>query len=152
DNHGLKRWHLSKHKAAAAKFIGWVGESKFTSRPASKLQARIAKYQDMLFTFLDFDDVAWNNNNAERSMKVFSRHRRFADGRFTTRSIENYLANLTVYQTCELRGVNFLDFMLGRRNASQGPSVPWILNEPLSDWRAGPRLLPGFETAASGAP
>jgi predicted RecB family nuclease len=152
DNHGLKRWHLSKHKAAAAKFIKWVAESKFTSRPACKLQGRIAKYQEMLFTFLDFDDVAWHNNNAERAIKAFARHRRFADGRFTTRSIEHYLTILTVYQTCELRGVDLLDFMLGRRSAWQGPPVPWILNGPLSDTRAGPGLLPGFETAASGAP
>jgi len=124
DKHGLKRRHLSKHKAAAEKFVGLVSKSNFISEPASKLQARIAKYKTMLFTFLDCDGVSWNNNNAERAMKTFARHRRFADGKFTSRSIEHHLAILSVYQTCEFRRLDFLDFVLGRKNAGMAPSVP----------------------------
>jgi Transposase IS66 family len=143
DNHGLKRRYLSKHKAAAAKFARWVADADFKSRPASKLGARIAKYERMLFTFLDYNGVAWNNNNAERAMKVFARHRRFADGRFTARSIEHYLILLTVYQTCEFRGLDFLDFMLGRKNEGAGPAVPWILNATPLNGEA--EHLPGFD-------
>src|SRR5262249_29016094 len=97
DDHGLKRCHLSKHKAAASNFVRCVADSKFRSRTVSRLQARITKYEEMLFTFLDCNDVAWNNNSAERAMKAFARHRRFADGKFTARSIEHYLTILTVY-------------------------------------------------------
>jgi hypothetical protein len=143
DDHGLKRWHLSKHKTAAANFTRWVAEAHFTSRPASKVRARIAKYEKMLFTFLDYDGVAWNNNNAERAMKVFARHRRFADGRFTARSLQHYLILLTVYQTCEFRGLEFLDFLLGRKNVRAGPPVPWILNAPIL--RGEAEDLPGFD-------
>jgi hypothetical protein len=81
DDHGLKRRYLSKHKGDASNFLHWVAEAKFKSSPASKLQTRIMKYEKMLFTFLDFDDVSWNNNTAERAIKTFARYRRFADGR-----------------------------------------------------------------------
>jgi len=106
----------------------------------------------MLFTFLGCIGVAWNNNNAERAIKVFARHRRFADGRFTERSIEHYLRILTVYQTCEFRGLDFLDFILGRKNAGAGagPAVPWILNCPPLHSEANPEPLPGFEGADTG--
>jgi predicted RecB family nuclease len=143
DDHGLKRWHLSKHKTAAAKFARWVADAGFKSIPASKLRARITKYENMLFTFLDYNGVAWNNNNAERAMKVFARHRRFADGRFTARSIEHYLILLTVYQTCEFRGLDFLDFILGRKSVGEGPAVPWVLNATVLRGAAEP--LPGFD-------
>jgi hypothetical protein len=76
-------------------------------------------------------------------MKVFARHRRFADGRFTVRSIEHYLILLTVYQTCEFRGLDFLDFMLGRKNEGAGPAVPWILNATPLNGEA--EHLPGFD-------
>src|SRR5215813_3175816 len=150
DKHGLNRRHLSKHKAAAEKFVGLVSKSNFISEPASKLQARIAKYKTMLFTFLDFDGVSWNNNNAERAMKTFARHRRFADGKFTSRSIEHHLAILTVHQTCEFRGLDFLDFVLGRKNAGVASSVPWLLNERLRRRRPDSEPLPGFDAAATG--
>ena len=97
----------------------------------------------MLFTFVDYNGVAWNNNNAERAMKVFARHRRFADGRFTARSIEHYLILLTVYQTCEFRRLDFLDFILGRKGVGAGPAVPWILNAPVL--RGEAEHLPGFD-------
>jgi len=46
------------------------------------VQERIGKYGSRLFTFLDYDGVPWNNNNAEHAIKGFARVRRFADGRF----------------------------------------------------------------------
>jgi hypothetical protein len=149
DKHGLNRWHLSRHKAAAEKFVRLVSESNFISRSASKLQARITKYAKMLFTFLDCNGVSWNNNNAERAMKTFARHRRFADGKFTSRSIEHHLAILTVYQTCEFRRLDFVDFVLGRKNAGVGPSVPWILNERLRRRRPDSEPLPGFDAIST---
>jgi predicted RecB family nuclease len=144
DDHGLKRRYLSRHKRDAANFLRWVAEAKFESRPASKLQTRIMKYEKMLFTFLDFDDVSWHNNNAERAIKTFARYRRFADGRFTADSIERHLTILSVYQTCEFRGIGFLDFMLGRTKRGAGPDVPWVLNSSISGAGADPESLPGF--------
>jgi Transposase IS66 family len=138
---------LSKHKAEATKFVAWVAETQFGSRPACKLQVRITKYSQMLFTFLDFDGVSWNNNNAERAIKTFARYRRFADGRLTPQSIARYLIILSVYQTCEFRGIDFLDFLLGWTSLGSGPPVPWILNSCVSKAGADSEPLPGFDGA-----
>jgi hypothetical protein len=104
----------------------------------------------MLFTFLDFDGVSWHNNNAEHAIKTFARYRRFADGRCTAESIEQYLTILSVYQTCELRGIGFLDFMLGRTKQGAGPAVPWVLNSSMSEAVADLEPLPGFNLADLG--
>jgi hypothetical protein len=117
DRYGLKKRHLGKHKVPATRFLEWAIHSEFHSEVAKKFQDRIGKYKKMLFTFLDYDGISWNNNNAEHAIKSFARYRQFADGRFTKLSIKNYLVLLSVYQTCEYREENFLDFLLGDINA-----------------------------------
>jgi hypothetical protein len=140
DAHGLRKRHLSKHKGAVKEFVEWVTTSEFKSRASSRLQTRIIKYKDMLFTFLDYDDVSWNNNSAEVAIKSFARYRRFSDGKFTARSIEEYLILLTVFQTCEYRGVSFLEFMLGKGRASVAAVMPRVQKELL----CASQPLPGF--------
>ena len=39
------------------------------------LKKRIEKNRDKLFTFLDYDGVPWNNNNAEHAVRAFTRLR-----------------------------------------------------------------------------
>jgi hypothetical protein len=43
----------------------------------------MGKYGSRFFTFLDYDGVPSNNNNAEHAIKGIARVRRFVDGRFT---------------------------------------------------------------------
>lgn len=83
-----------------------------SSEVAHKYQRRIEKYGDRLFTFLDYDGVPWHNNNAEHAIKAFARYRRFADGRFTKRSVSDYLTLLSIVQTCEYQGEKVLQFLL----------------------------------------
>jgi hypothetical protein len=66
-----------------------------------------------MFAFLEHDGVAWNNNNAEHAMKCFARYRRFADGRMTKNSVQDYLVILSLYQTCEYQGRSFLAELIG---------------------------------------
>jgi hypothetical protein len=110
DRYGLTKSRLQKHKSAAIEFIEKVGEQHVSSEAAMKYKKRIQKYGNRLFTFLDYNRVPWHNNNAEHAIHAFARYRRFADGRFTKKSISDHLAILTVFQTCEYRGI--LDFLL----------------------------------------
>ena len=71
---------------------------------------------DRLFTFLHYDGVPWNNNNAEHAVHYFAKLRRFADGTFTRSSVEELLAILSVLQTCEYNRVNPLKFLLSGAN------------------------------------
>jgi Transposase IS66 family len=108
DRFGLKKRYLHKHKTFADQFCKVALQMESNSDVVKKYQKRIDKYRNKLFTFLDYDDVAWNNNNAEHAMKCFARYRRFADGRMTKKSVQDYLMILSMYQTCEYQGRNFL--------------------------------------------
>jgi hypothetical protein len=112
DKHGFKTRYLSKHKKAAREFCLWSSSKEFHSPSTERLRARIEKYQNWLFTFLDHDGVSWNNTNAEHFIKPFAKFRRTANGRFTAYSIQDYLIILSVAQTCRGRGEDFLDFLL----------------------------------------
>ena len=67
-----------------------------------------------MFTFLDRDGVPWNNNNAEHAIKRFAKYRRDVGGRFTERTLKEYLVLASVFETCEFNNVNVLQFMLSK--------------------------------------
>jgi len=75
------------------------------------------------FTFLDYDGVPWNNNNAEHAIKGFARVRRFADGRFTEDSIREYLVMLSVAETCRYQNIEVLQFLLAHANNSSAAII-----------------------------
>jgi hypothetical protein len=114
DHYGLKKKHLHRHRKEVEAFCDATCADESPSEVARRYQARFEKYRGKLFTFLDYDGVPWNNCNAEHAIKCFARHRQFADGRFTEASIKDYLVILSVYQSCEYQGVNFLDFLRGK--------------------------------------
>ena len=115
DKYGLKKRHLTKHKKSVNTFIKYVTTKKFSSEVSKKYQKRIKKYQDRLFTFIKYDGVPWNNNNAEHAIKSFAKYRRFADGRPTEKSIRDFLIILSVLQTCEYRNIDILKFLLSKK-------------------------------------
>ena len=78
---------------------------------ASKLKQRFEKNRDKLFTFLYYDGVPWNNNNAEHAIKAFARLRDVLAGSCTKKGIDEYLTLLSVSETCKYRGTDFLDFL-----------------------------------------
>jgi predicted RecB family nuclease len=120
DRYGLKKRHLHKHRKEVEAFFNTMWAWELSSQVARSYQARFEKYRSKLFTFLDYDGVPWNNNNAEHAIKCFARHRQFADGRFTEASINDYLVILSVYQSCEYQGINFLDFLRGKGQGEVG--------------------------------
>ena len=64
--------------------------------------------------------MPWNNNNAEHAIKRFAKYRRDADGRFTERTLQEYLALATVLETCEFNNVNVLKFLLSKETTFEG--------------------------------
>lgn len=112
NKHGLKQRYLNKHKMDVKNFFSTILETGFTSDLAIQYQKRIRKNRYKLFTFMDYDEIPWNNNNAEHAIKHFARYRRNVDGLFSAKGIEEYLILLTIYQTCTYKGLNFLKFLL----------------------------------------
>jgi predicted RecB family nuclease len=111
DEHGLKRWHLQRHRPDVDGFFNALAERAFRSDAAEALRKRLLKYRDKLFTFLQHDGVPWNNNNAENAIKQFAYYREDAKGNVTELGLCNHLVLLSISQTCRYKGVSFLKFL-----------------------------------------
>lgn len=120
DRYGLMRRHLHKHRPAIEAFFDRVGSDDVRSDVARGYQRRFEKYRGKLFAFVDYDGIPWNNNNAEHAIKCFAKYREFANGRFTEASIKDYLTILSIYQSCEYQGVNFLEVLRGKGDDAMG--------------------------------
>jgi predicted RecB family nuclease len=114
DQHGLKARHLGKHRDEVDRFFRSCKEQALRSDAAEGLRSRLIKCQDKLFTFMEYDGVPWNNNNAENAVKAFAYYREIADGQVTEEGLNDYLVLLSVYQTCKYKGVGFLKFLLSQ--------------------------------------
>ena len=75
DRFGLKRRHLNKHKREVDRYYRKIAKFEANSNIVAKYSARFEKNRSKLFTFLDYDGVPWNNNNAEHAVKAFARIR-----------------------------------------------------------------------------
>jgi predicted RecB family nuclease len=111
DRYGLKSRFLRRHLAAVDRFYRRISEQIMHSDTAMKLKERLEKNRDKLFTFLRFDEVPWNNNNAEHAVKAFAALRQIIGGITTEKGIQDYLVLLSICETCKYRGVDFLDFL-----------------------------------------
>jgi hypothetical protein len=112
DKYGLKRHHFSKHKHQVAVFFRKVKNEEYTSDSANNFKRRFTKYSDKLFTFLDYDGVPWNNNNAEHAIKRFVKLRRAIGGSSTAKGIQEYLVLLSICETLHLKNASFLKFLI----------------------------------------
>ena len=120
DRRGLKSRYLRKHKRSVDRFLDSLVADDFSSPLANKYKKRFEKSGEKMFTFLNHDGVPWNNNNAEHAIKRFAKYRRDADGRFTARSLEEYLVLATVFETCEFNNLNVLQFLLSKETTLEG--------------------------------
>jgi hypothetical protein len=111
DRHGLQKHFLRKHVVAVDRFYRKVVRAEYQSQAALACRDRFEKNRDKLFTFLKFDSVPWNNNNAEHAIKAFARLRDVIEGSSTEKGIREYLVLLSICQTCKYMGVDFLDFL-----------------------------------------
>jgi hypothetical protein len=150
DRRGLRKRFLRKHLVAVEKFYSIIDGAEFKSESAVKCQQRFQKNRDRLFTFLRYDDVPWNNNNAEHAIKAFARLRDVIAGSSSKKGVDEYLTLLTVAQTCEYQGIDFLEFLRSRE----------IDVEPFSRRRRRPpksetgnllRRVRGEESSAAGS-
>jgi hypothetical protein len=99
DKRGLKRRFLKKHLADVKRFYKWLLAQDWQSDVATKCKQRLEKNRKKLFTFLSYDGVPWNNNNAEHAMKAFAALRDVIEGPATPSGIEEYLILLSVSET-----------------------------------------------------
>jgi hypothetical protein len=81
----------------------------------SKYKKRFERYRDSMFTFLDGDEVPWNNNAAERALRHLAVQRKIS-GDFSEKGARQYLRLLAIAQTCRFQNKSFLGFLLSGLN------------------------------------
>jgi hypothetical protein len=111
DRRGLRTRFLGRHRASVKQFYHRLESARGVSEATTKVMERLNKNRDRLFTFLDFDGVPWNNNNAEHAIKAFASLRRVIDGRTTEKGLDEFLVLLSVSETCKCKNVDFLNFL-----------------------------------------
>ena len=115
DRFGLQKKRLKKHIGEAERFLDRVLIGDFTSEIACKYERRFRKNREKLFEFLHHNNVPWNNNAAEHAVKAFALYRKMTNGTFSRDGIEQYLIFLSIYQTCKLKGIDFLKFLRSKK-------------------------------------
>jgi predicted RecB family nuclease len=111
DRFGLKTRFLKKYKMNVARFFIDLLQHKYKTELAQKVQARFRRNQGRLFTFIEHDNVPWNNNNAEHAIKAFAGLREVVEGPSTESGMRDYLMLLSICRTCEYRGIDFFEFL-----------------------------------------
>jgi predicted RecB family nuclease len=108
---GLKKRFLGRHRSSVRRFYNRLANCLVASEAAEKLVSRLQKNRNKMFTFLDFDDVPWNNNNAEHAVKSFASIRRVIEGPTTEKGLREFLVLLSICETCKYKNVDFLEFL-----------------------------------------
>ena len=111
DRRGLKKRFLGKHQSSVYRFYNRLADCSVTSEVAQKLVGRLQKNRNKMFTFLEFNDVPWNNNNAEHAVKAFAAVRRVIEGPTTEKGLREFLVLLSICETCKCKNVDFLEFL-----------------------------------------
>jgi hypothetical protein len=111
DRRGLRKRFLGKHRIFVDRFYKRLDSEFSSGEAARKIVERLRKNRDSLFTFLNFDDVPWNNNNAEHAVKAFAMLRQVIDGTTTEDGLRDHLVLLSICETCKYKNLDFLDFL-----------------------------------------
>ena len=111
EQRGLKKYFLGRHRVYVDRFYKRLAGGFGTSDAAIKFVERLQKNRNKMFTFLEFDDVPWNNNNAEHAVKAFASLRRVIGGSATEKGLRDFLILLSIRESCKYKNVDFLDFM-----------------------------------------
>jgi hypothetical protein len=114
DRFGLKKRYLSKYRKDVHMLFGRFEKKNFSSDIAIYYQERLSKNQEKLFQFINHDNVSWNNNNAERAIKLLATHTNRKIKLFSAKRMEDYLKIMSIYQTCVYNNVSFIKFLLSK--------------------------------------
>jgi predicted RecB family nuclease len=110
ERRGLKRRFLKKFRISVDQFYSQIAEHS-SGEAAGGLIERLNRNRNEMFTFLEFDNVPWNNNDAEHAIKAFALLRRVIEGISTEKGLQDSLVLLSICQTCKCKNIDFLDFL-----------------------------------------
>jgi transposase len=81
---------------------------------ATRITKELRKRENMLFTFMQYEDVPWHNNDAERAIRQGVLHRKISGGRRTWVGADVLGVLLSIYETSKKRKQRFME-MVGEK-------------------------------------
>jgi transposase len=87
--------------------------SSSKEKNCARLLKRLRREKGMLFTFLEEDGVAWNNNAAERALRSSVVIRKITYGNQSDEGAHAHAVLMSIRETCGLRKENFFDHAMG---------------------------------------
>ena len=118
DQFGLKAHFLRKHKVFVECFYKEISKCDYQSEIAVYYKKRFEKNRDKLFTFLDYDGVPWNNNNAEHAIKAFATLRKGLEEQARKKASANILLYLAFVRPANIRELVSWSFYAQGRKTS----------------------------------
>lgn len=111
-----KKYHFNKFQKNINEFYNRIIKNEtYTSEITLKYQTRLKKYWTSLFTFMEFDNIPWNNNMAERGLRHLAVQRKISTHFNNATNV--YLLFLGIMQTCRFQKISFLKFLLSAKKS-----------------------------------
>ena len=115
DRYGFRKYRLQKYNKDVEKLLTKIDKYRFQSEIGLYYQERFNRNKDKLFLFINYDNVSWNNNNAERAIKLLATHTNRNIKLFSENRMREYSQIMSIYPTCVYNNVSFLQFMLSQK-------------------------------------
>lgn len=111
EKHGSKKRHFNKFRNNLEAFYNRIIINDcYNSEITLKYHTRLKKHWTNLFTFLELDDIPWNNNMAERGLRHLAVQRKIST--HFNNGMKDYLLFLGIMQTCRFQNKSLLKFLL----------------------------------------
>jgi hypothetical protein len=113
---GSKKCHFNKFAKNRDTFYHrLILNENYNSEITLKYQKRFEKNWASLFTFMELDNIPWNNNMAERGLRHLAVQRKIST--YFDKGVKNYLLFLSLMQTCRFQKKSFLKFLLSGKKS-----------------------------------
>lgn len=83
-----------------------LARTESSDADVARIAERLRRYQDSLFTFLDYPEIPWENNFGERQIRPAVIIRKNSQGNRSEHGAEVQAVLMTVFQTLKMRGHN----------------------------------------------
>jgi len=109
----------------------------YRDKDCERLSKRLAKHSDELLVFLLHPNVPADNNHAERQMRFAVIMRKNSYGNQSMRGAQTQAILMSLFRTCQLRGIDPITFLAASVAAAITSGVPLSIPEAPKQQRAG---------------
>lgn len=102
---------FERRKARLHRRLQELINTDYEDKDCKRLVKRLRRHQNELFAFLDYPEVDWHNNHAERGLRPPVVARKNSGGNHSDQGAETQAVMMTVFFTLHLRGLNEVDMV-----------------------------------------